>query len=307
MLRPVRADRYIQALRNVNLRVRPGEIYGLVGPNGAGKTTLIKILATLLHPDSGEARLFGLDVVRNEFEIKRRIGYVMGEERSFYWRLSGFDNLRFFAALDDLMGRNAHARILEVLHLVGLGDEARRPFRQFSSGMRQKLAIARALLTDPEILLMDEPTRSLDPESAAVVRDIMRRMARDQGRTVLFATHNLEEAGEVSSRIGMMFGGRIQSEGTPAEIRSLAGTGVSYEICFKEKDPQALETLKTLEAVVNVTAESETCVQIELKDADVDISSVMRKLLDSGCKLESFSRRERDLGAVFAELARKDS
>jgi ABC-2 type transport system ATP-binding protein len=306
LLRPSAGKKTIEALRGVSIGVRSGEIYGLLGPNGAGKTTLIKILATLLHPDSGHARVFDMDVVKQGSLVKRRIGYVMGEERSFYWRLSGRENLRFFAALDDMAGARAHERISELLHLAGLEADGNRPFRGYSSGMRQKLAIARALLADPEVLLMDEPTRSLDPESAAVVRDLMVRLAREESRAVLFATHNLKEAEDISTRIGMMFEGAIRAEGSPEEIRVLAGSGTSYEIRFTEPREDVEGVLHAVPGLLKVTVDRD-CVRIVPADPEFEISEALKALLDAGFKVESARPVKRELGDVFKELTREDA
>jgi ABC-2 type transport system ATP-binding protein len=296
--------RPIQALRGIDLHVHVGEIYGLLGPNGAGKTTLIKVLATLLHPDSGQALVFGMDVVRREREVKRRIGYVMGEERSFYWRLSGLDNLRFFAALDDLNGRKAETRIYEVLRLVGLETVARMPFRQYSTGMRQKLAIARALLTDPDLLLMDEPTRSLDPESSAVVRDLLKRLALE-GRAVLFATHDLKEAEDVSTRIGVMVDGRIRAEGNPEDMGRWAETGTSLEICLDSSSPGTMDRIQALPEVLEVRGgERSGCFVVDVRSPE-EVTPVIRSIVDSGASIGSMTRRERQLEAVFRSLLKE--
>jgi ABC-2 type transport system ATP-binding protein len=176
---PFAKTEVVDALRGVDLAVGKGEIFGLLGPNGAGKTTLLKILACLVLPDRGVARIDGMDVTR-ENEVKRRIGLVHTDERSFYWRLSARENLRFFARLYDVPGRRIESRIDELLARVDMTEAADRPFSEYSSGMKQRVAITRALLHDPPILLMDEPTRSLDPASALSLRVFIREQL--QGR-----------------------------------------------------------------------------------------------------------------------------
>ena len=192
----------VKALQSVSLTIKPGEIFGLLGPNGAGKTTLIKILATLILPDSGKASIGGFDLVANPQDVRSLIGLVNANERSFYWRLTGRQNLDFFAALWNLDKIEKAERIGNVLDRVGLAHKADTPFMKFSTGQQQRLALARALLPDPKILLMDEPTRSLDPVVAAMLRKFARdELVGKQGKTILWCTHNLAEARDVCHRL----------------------------------------------------------------------------------------------------------
>ncbi len=219
LTRPFTPPGKVRALLGVDLRVKPGEIFGLLGPNGAGKTTLIKILSCLVLPDRGRAVVGGEDV-RHENKVKPQIGLVHSDERSFYWRLSGTDNLRFFARLYDVPGPRIDARIDELLRKVDLVDASSRRFSDYSSGMKQRLAIARALLHDPPILLMDEPTRSLDPAASLALRALIRDELKGRdGKTVLLATHNLREAETLCDRIAILVAGTVRQVGTIAEVR----------------------------------------------------------------------------------------
>jgi len=211
---PFRRAERIRALRGVDLHVQKSEIFGLLGPNGAGKTTLLKILSCLVLPDRGRAVVAGEDVV-NEGKVKPKIGLVHTDERSFYWRLSGRENLDFFSQLYDVPRKRSKARINELLERVDMVEAADRRFADYSSGMKQRLAIARALLHDPPILLMDEPTRSLDPASAMALRTFIRDevKARD-GKTVLLATHNLREAETMCDRVAILVKGKVREIGT---------------------------------------------------------------------------------------------
>ncbi len=209
----------VEALRGVDLHVKRGEIFGLLGPNGAGKTTLVKILSCLVLPDRGRAIVGGEDV-RHENKVKALLGLVHSDERSFYWRLSGRDNLRFFARLYDVPRQRIEPRIDELLEKVDLVEAAPRRFSDYSSGMKQRLAIARALLHDPPILLMDEPTRSLDPAASLSLRSIIRDELKGRdGKTILLATHNLREAEAVCDRIAILVAGTVRQVGTVAEVR----------------------------------------------------------------------------------------
>jgi ABC-2 type transport system ATP-binding protein len=208
--------REITALDGVNIRVKRGEVFGLLGPNGAGKTTLIKTLCTLLLPNEGRALVNGYDIVKEEREVKRCIGYVVNDERSFYWRLTGRQNLGFFAMLNNLTPDRANRRIDEVLQLVGLEANGDKRVKDYSTGMKQKLAIARGMLSDPEVLFLDEPTRSLDPMIAKSLREFIRRnIAEGQGKTVFLSTHNLGEAEELCDRLAIIDRGKTGGRSRP--------------------------------------------------------------------------------------------
>jgi ABC-2 type transport system ATP-binding protein len=213
--------RPVRALHAVTIRVHRGEVLGLVGPNGAGKTTLLKILATLLTPSEGRARLAGSDVVDAPGAVRRAVGLASGEDRGFYWRLSGRDNLEFFGQLLGLSPRAASARVGAVLELVDLLPRAGESVFSYSTGMRQRLGIARALLGDPSVLLLDEPTRSLDPVAASETQALVNRLARDRHATVLLATHNLDEAERICDRVAILVDGTVRAMLSPA----LAGKG----------------------------------------------------------------------------------
>jgi ABC-2 type transport system ATP-binding protein len=204
--------RSVQALDGVSLDIEPGEVVALLGPNGAGKTTLIRILGTTVLPDSGSATVAGNDVVRDPTAARHSLGLMIGDERSHYWRLSGRRNLVFFAALVGLPRREAAARAAQLLDSVGLTDAADRPVLGYSSGMRARLSLARALLAGPPLLLLDEPTRNLDPLAASGFRESASRLAGRRGTGILFATHDLHEAVAMSTRILVLSAGRIVLE-----------------------------------------------------------------------------------------------
>jgi ABC-2 type transport system ATP-binding protein len=202
------------ALDGVSLRVEPGRAFCLLGPNGAGKTTLIKVLTTLVLPDGGRAIVGGHDAERSPAAVRSAIGYAINDERSFYWRLTGRQNLEFFGALNGLRGRRLAAKIADVLGLTGLESAADLRFNAYSTGMRQMLAFARALLADAEILFVDEPTRSLDPQAAAKVRTFLRSELVDgRGKTVFWATHDLLEAADFGHEVAVIDQGRIRVRG----------------------------------------------------------------------------------------------
>jgi ABC-2 type transport system ATP-binding protein len=206
--------RTVTALDGLDLEVGRGRVFCLLGPNGAGKTTLIKILATLVLPDGGRAAVAGHDVAREPGSAKAAVGYAVGEERSFYWRLTGRQNLEFFGALYGLKGPARGRRIDELLRVAGLESAADLRFNSYSTGMRQMLAFARALLAEADILLVDEPTRSLDPQAADRIRSFLcDDLAGRQGKTVLWATHDLGEAADCADDIAVISRGRIRLRG----------------------------------------------------------------------------------------------
>jgi ABC-2 type transport system ATP-binding protein len=210
------------AVADVDLRVEAGELFVLLGRNGAGKTTLVKILTTLVLQSAGEARIFGHDVARDGNAVRRLIGFASSDERSFFWRLSGRRNLEFWGALHDLRGRALKARIGELAAACGLEELLDLRFHAFSSGMKQRLAIARALIGNPRLVFLDEPTRSLDPTAARELRALIRELVSVHGLTVVLVTHQLEECRELAARYGLMRDGRLSLYETaatdPAEL-----------------------------------------------------------------------------------------
>ncbi len=206
------------AVKSINLTVSRGEIFGLLGPNGAGKTTLTKMLCTLILPSGGSATICGYDLARQQAQVKASIALISSEERSFYWRLSGRRNLEFFAALYGLSRKRARQRIPEVLEVVGMSDAADRRFQEYSTGMKQRMALARGLLAEPDVFFMDEPTKGLDPVAVRDLHEFIRNQLTAQGKTVILATHDLAEAEEVCDRVGIMQGGRMKAEGKVSEL-----------------------------------------------------------------------------------------
>jgi ABC-2 type transport system ATP-binding protein len=216
--------RTVTALDGLDLEAGRGRVFCLLGPNGAGKTTLIKILATLVLPDGGRAEVAGHDVARDPGPAKAAVGYAVSEERSFYWRLTGRENLEFFGALYGLRGPARDRRIDELLHVAGLEGAAGLRFNAYSTGMRQMLALARALLANADILLVDEPTRSLDPQAADRIRAFLRdELARRRGKTILWATHDLGEAADYADDIAVISRGRIRLRGRAEELAAAGG------------------------------------------------------------------------------------
>jgi ABC-2 type transport system ATP-binding protein len=219
LLRPlirVASAEPVDALRGVSLRVEPGEVVGLVGPNGAGKTTLIKILATVLAPTSGRASVAGYDVATSSEAARRHLGLVLAEERSAYWRLTGRQNLEFFGVLAGLTRADARRRAGELLELLDIASRDKMVFG-YSAGMRSRLNLARALLARPPVLVLDEPTRSLDPLAMDAVHGILQAAAAD-GQAILLSSHQLDEVASICDRVAILIEGDLRFSGTSDQL-----------------------------------------------------------------------------------------
>jgi ABC-2 type transport system ATP-binding protein len=251
----------VEAVRGISFEVAEGELFGLLGPNGAGKTTTIKMLITLLLPTAGEARVLGHDVVREAREVRKRIGYVFGGERGLYERLSGLDNLRYFAELYGLSGKRQRVRIQEVLELVGLLGRERERVEGYSRGMRQRLHIARGILHDPEVVFLDEPTIGVDPVGARALRAMIAGLV-DAGKTVLLTTHYMFEADSLCDRIAVIANGRIVAEGTPAELKDHVADSTVVEVEVFGVDEADVLRLRDLPGVTSVSVEEREQAQL---------------------------------------------
>jgi ABC-2 type transport system ATP-binding protein len=242
----------IIALNGVNLSIQTGELFGLLGPNGAGKTTITRILSTILLPTSGTARVFGLDVVKSAGHIRPRIGLVFGGERGLYWRISGRDNLQYFANLYKMEPDISKKRIPEMLELVGMTERANERVETYSRGMKQRLHIARGLLHDPEVLFLDEPTMGLDPVAAREMRAVILGL-KQAGKTIFLTSHYMFEVDALCDRVAVIHQGKILTEGTPASLKNLVADlevvelecyGVPAELIAKLREHPRVESVE---------------------------------------------------------------
>src|SRR5919199_565354 len=256
-----RRSKEIEAVRGISFAVEPGELFGLLGPNGAGKTTTIKMLITLLIPTSGSARVLGLDVVRQAREVRRRIGYVFGGERGVYERLSGYDNLRYFAELYGVPPRLQKRRIEELLELVGLKGREQERAEGYSRGMKQRLHVARGLLHDPPVVFLDEPTIGLDPVGARELRSTIATLV-EAGKTLLLTTHYMFEADALCDRIAVISHGSIVAEGTPAELKRGVAEGAVVEVEVFGVGDETVERVRGLRGVTAVAVEEREQAQV---------------------------------------------
>ena len=252
--------REVVALNGTNFAVPRGIIFGLLGPNAAGKTTTIRIFTTLLTPSSGQARVMGFDVVKDASKVRRQIGLILGGERGLYGRLTGEENMKYFAAINHLSRETAKKRIKELIGMVGLDMAGDRPVEQYSRGMRQRLHVARGLLTDPEILFMDEPTIGLDPEGARELRSLIPELAR-QGKTILLTTHYMFEADELCEQIAIINKGEIVASGTPSEIKRKFSKVAVLEVILRQSRADPAQELSHIQDIERITVTSDGPIQ----------------------------------------------
>ena len=293
----------VLAVNDVSVEIEQGELFGLLGPNGAGKTTLIKCLSTLLIPDSGEIRIFGRDALKEQLRVRGSIGLVTGGERTLYWKLSVVDNLRYFASLYGLHGKEARCRIGELIELMDLKDKARERVERLSTGMKQKVALARALLHDPKLLLLDEPTLGLDPQFSRVIRNFIKEdLQKQMKKTILLTTHYMEEADELCDRIGFMSDGRIAACASPGELKE----EIPYERLLEIRmvgspDEAAIRSLPGVEKVLLIKDNNRTTLRIQAKDPEGVFDQVMDLIRQDG-KVIGFGMTTPTLEDVFIFL-----
>ena len=295
-------ERTVTAVEGVSLHVQPGQLYALLGPNGAGKTTLIRLLCTMVVPSSGQGSIFGFDLSQSN-QIRQVIGMSSGDERSFYWRLSGRHNLEFFGVLCGLSEQQARQRANQLLEQVDLASHADRPFRTYSSGQKQRLSIARALLHHPRLLFLDEPTRSLDPTATLRLHEFIEQdLLAGEGMTILLTTHRLDEAERLSQRIGIMDKGRLQAEGTPDELRARLGPTVSYRLHVVQPalDPTALAA--GLPGTLRVQPNGQDggwTLELEAVDSEAALATLLDRIVAGGGQVRAVQHALPSLEQVF--------
>ncbi len=297
-----RTEKIVEAVRGISFQVERGELFGLLGPNGAGKTTTIKMLITLLLPTSGRIEVLGHDVVARPREVRRRVGYVFGGDRGLYERLSGLDNLRYFAELYAVPAREQRARIGELLELVGLTGRERERVEGYSRGMRQRLHIARGLLHRPEILFLDEPSIGIDPVGARELRQTVKALI-EQGTTVLLTTHYMFEADELCDRIAVLAGGRIVAEGTPEQLKQKVSVGNVVEIEVFGLPDGVDQRIRALSGVRSLAVEERGPAQVLLVHAEPGselTQSVLATL--NGAQVGRVATRQPTLEDAYVEL-----
>lgn len=270
-------DGVVQAVKDLSLEVKTGEIFGFLGPNGSGKTTSIKLFNGLLAPNSGSLKVLGLDPKTDPLAIRKQSG-VVTENSAMYEHLTGFDNLMFYSEMFGLSKKDAKTRSIELLAKLGLEDAAVRKLKTYSTGMRQRLSLARALLHRPKVLFLDEPTSGLDPHNVANVNEIIRTIAATEEVTVFLCTHQLRYAQEICTSYGLINNGNLLASGTFNELMKAVRTSATVEIEFKKNGARVKEEFaiqsedtipKVVAGLVNAGAEIYEIMQITPKLEDI--------------------------------------
>jgi ABC-2 type transport system ATP-binding protein len=306
LIRKPKIRETILAVNEVSFKIKEGEIFGLLGPNGAGKTTLIKTLCTLLWPNAGTAFINGYDVRKQPMKVRESIGTVLDVQMGWYGRQSCRQNLLFYAQLYDIPSSETKDRIEYVINLVGLTEKADEWYQKLSSGMKLKLDLARALLPNPPILFLDEPTLGLDVESSREFRRVVKQeLCAKQKKTILLTTHNMDEAEQVCDEMAIMHKGKIVAMGKTDYIKSLVKSSETVTCEIKNPTPQIIACIERLEGVISVTSTQlnpESCqlkIQIKEKETAPKISEAIVK---GGCQLYKIKIEEPSLEDTLIKL-----
>jgi ABC-2 type transport system ATP-binding protein len=302
-----RKKKTVTALDGVSLEVAAGELFGLLGPNGAGKTTLTKILGTVLLPTSGTVRVLGCDVVRETAKLRPQIGMVFGGERGLYWRLSGRDNVQYFADLYRIPPEIAKKRIPELLERVGLKDRADERVEGYSRGMKQRLHIARGLINDPKVLFLDEPTIGLDPVAARELRQVIRDL-NDAGKTIFLTSHYMFEIDALCNRVAVVNKGRILTVDTPSALKQLVADLEVVEIECLGAPAEAIDRIRRHPRVeaVNVTSrEQSQLLEIQAPAGSESIPEFLEML--NGVKVQKVITRQPTLEDAYVKLVGREA
>ncbi len=288
-----------EALRGASLQVPRGAIFGLLGPNGAGKTTLLSILATLLLPDSGSATILGHDVVREAGAIRRRLNMASGNA-SFVWSLRPPEVLTFYGGLYGLSGRRLKSRVAELVEQCELGPYLKTEYNALSTGIKQRLGLAKALLNEPEVLFLDEPTLGLDPDVSIRLRAQIAALRRERGTTIILTTHYMREAEELSDEIAFIKAGRILAQGTADALKRQIRIG---EVVALRLDPVSPQALGDLPGILQLHVKGEY-LECTVDAVDKRLPEILRWLHEHGVLVRDCQVREPELEEVFVELAR---
>ena len=293
------------AVDRLSFRVAEGEVFGILGPNGAGKTTTIRILACLISPSTGSATVAGHDIVSNAQKIREAVG-ILTENPSLYERLTAYENMNFFAEAYNLSNaQERKSRIKALLDFFNLWERKDDKVSKFSKGMKQKLAIARALVHDPPVLFLDEPTAGLDPEAAKGIRELVENLSKHEKHTIVLSTHHLEDAERLCSRVMIINRGRSVFVGTPDELRNSASHSPVLQITFAELNQNIVDTVSNLLGVREVKIEgSRNGLLVTLDDADRLTPEVVRNAVQAGGMILSVNVLRPTLEEAYLKLVK---
>jgi ABC-2 type transport system ATP-binding protein len=291
-----------EALKGVDLRIEEREIFGILGPNGAGKTTLLSILCTLLLPDRGKVQILGMDGLHDEYEIRKRVNVVSGNA-NFLWSLTVKENLHYYGMLYGLTGRERETKVETLINLFNLREYQNIPFDELSTGMKQRLSLAKSLINDPEVLFLDEPTVGLDPDVSIRIREEILSIHRQKGITILLTTHNMKEAENLCGRIAFLKEGRIVTTGTAEALKRMVRIGDRLKVEFKGRIQE--DELLRADGVINFTISNSLC-EIVVDDGERRLGSLIGLLSQGGVEIKKVTLGQTDLEDVFIEFAKGD-
>jgi len=297
------------AVDGVDLEIRRGEIFGLLGPNGAGKSTTIRMLCTLLEPTSGTATVNGFDVVRQANDVRRSLGTLLAGERSIYWKLTGRENLEYFAALYHIPPTLAKRRVEELIERMELKDRANELVEKYSTGMKQRVAIAKALLARPPILLLDEPTLGLDPQAARRLRELIAEL-KQEGHTILLTTHYMEEADQLSDRIGIIDTGKVIALDTPSGLKARIDQNEVIRLELTGWHEDLRDSLKNISGIDNLTSHQQGEadlweVSLQAQNSRAALPRIVETISGNGTRLVNMNIVKPSLEDVFIHLTGK--
>ncbi len=297
------------AVNGVDLEIRRGEIFGLLGPNGAGKSTTIRMLCTLLEPTSGTARVNGFDLVEQANDVRRSLGTLLAGERSIYWKLTARENLEYFAALYHIPPTLARKRVQELIERMELKERANELVEKYSTGMKQRVAIAKALLARPPILLLDEPTLGLDPQAARKLRELIAEL-KQEGHTILLTTHYMEEADQLSDRIGIIDTGKVIALDTPEGLKRRIDQKEIIRLELAGWHDDLAERLRTITGIENLTTHQQGDadlweVSMQAQNSRTALPRIVEHISGNGTRLVNMNVVKPSLEDVFIHLTGK--
>jgi len=305
--------RTVRAVDHVNIKVKRGKFFGLLGPNGAGKTTLIKMLCTIILPTEGTAKVNGFDILKEPEKVRSSFGWFHGETggRSLYWRLSAEDNLKFYAYLQNVPRDVAKKRIDALLEFFELSKDRRELVQEYSTGMKVRVMLARALLHNPPILFMDEPTIGLDTISAVETRKLLKALSTELGKTIIFTSHNMYEVEQLCERVAIMRNGKIIADSTPSALKDMIREIRAIEVEIKghrnlEDIVQKLANMPIVKKVIESRNDVDNLtIRLQVEDEYEAIPLVTERLHSYGVKISSIHQAEPTFEDIFVRLTRE--
>lgn len=293
-----------KALNGLNLEIEKGEIFGFIGPNGAGKSTTMKIVSGLLSPDSGEVYVDGIDAIKNNKELKDKIGY-MPDFFGVYDNLRAIEYLEFYASIYGIVGEEARKLSMDLLELVNLQDKWDANVDGLSRGMKQRLCLARCLVHNPELLILDEPASGMDPRARFEMKGILKNL-KEMGKTIIVSSHILSELGEICTRIGIIKNGSIVCEGTVEEVMLRASGTAPINITVMEDPEKAIEVLKQIPDVKEISLDGNK-VTASVAGGDKEAKEILKALVTQEVSVIGFAKAVGNLEDVFIQITEDDN